>query len=87
MGKTKFCVALGYSGKIIKKTSKSWQILSKKFNVKYVSYNNCAPHITLLSGDLYLKKQTIVYEILKKYDYLNLSFKRDSNLNLICTDK
>ena len=75
MKKTKFCVALGYSGKIIKKTVISWQILDKKFNVKYVRDNNCIPHITLLSGDVYLNKQNTIYEILKKFKFKKFKLK------------
>ena len=75
MRKTKFCIALGFSGGIIKKINKSWEILSKKFKMKYVSNNNCVPHITLVSGVLNLDNQNLAYKILKNIKYKKFKLK------------
>tara|TARA_A100001015_G_scaffold279956_1_gene341611 strand:+ start:1092 stop:1634 length:543 start_codon:yes stop_codon:yes gene_type:complete len=85
MKKIKFGIALGYSGKLMKDIYKSWSILRKKFNVKYIGVERL-PHITLFSGDIYLKNQELIYKKLKKCSFKKFKL-RSPGLGIFATDK
>jgi 2'-5' RNA ligase len=44
-------VVIPLSGTILAQTLKCWDMLSKKFHIKYLSSNTVCPHITITSGD------------------------------------
>jgi len=60
-----YAIALGFKGKLYNNINKALKIFKKDMNIKFMSTNHAAPHITILSGKT--KNIDKIYKKIKKF--------------------
>jgi hypothetical protein len=61
-------IVIPLSGSILTQTIECWEVLSRKYNIKYHSSHSACPHITITSGDCSDEEEfrQVVYSCLSK---------------------